>query len=81
MKATIAQAVRNDRNLRIQPRGYGHWSISIDYRGVRISTTTTNSVAIDNFYSEEWEKTPRGCNRRKEGYQDLCNEIINDNQS
>lgn len=79
MKATINQAESNERNLKIEMSGYGHWKISIDYRGKRISTTTTNSVAVDNFKSEYGEKQD-GRNRVKEGYEDLCNEVIRDNE-
>lgn len=75
MKATIKQAEANERNLSITMSGYGHWKISCDYRGKRISTVTTNSVAIDNFNSEYGEKQDRR-NRIKEGYEDLINEII-----
>ena len=78
MKATILQAHSNDRNLTILPSGYGHWKISCDYRGKQIHAITTNSVAIDNFNSDPFEKKD-GRNRVKEGYQDLINEIIRKN--
>lgn len=79
MKATISQAERNDRNLSIRMTGYGHWRIECDYKGKRINTVTTNSVAVDNFNSEFGEKDNYGYNRRKQGYESLCNEIINAN--
>jgi hypothetical protein len=77
MKTTIEQAERNERNLNVTMTGYGHWKITCDYRGKRISTITTNSVAVDNFNSEIGEKQD-GRNRIKEGYEDLINEIIRD---
>jgi hypothetical protein len=80
MKTSISNAERNERNLTITKTGYGHWKISCDYRGKRISTVTTNSMAVDNFNSEFGEKDGRGFNRRKEGYQDLINEIIRNNE-
>lgn len=75
MKATIKQAEQNERNLSIKMTSYGHWKIECEYRGKRISTVTTNSIAIDNFNAEFDEKMD-GRNRRKEGYQDLISEII-----
>jgi hypothetical protein len=76
MKATIKQAIRNERNLTVLKTGYGHWKIECDYRGKRISTTTTNSIAVDNWNSDHFERDQYGCNRIKTGYQDLCSEII-----
>jgi hypothetical protein len=79
MKATITQAIRNERNLRQEMTGYGHWRISMDYRGRRISTVTTDAPAIDDFFNCEDDDKQDGCNRRKRGYEDLCNEIIRAN--
>lgn len=79
MKATISQAERNDRNLEIRMTGYGHWRISCEYRGKNISTVTTNSSAVDDFNSEFGETDHYGCNRRKQGYERLCSEIIRAN--
>lgn len=78
MKATIKQAENNERNLTIKMTGYGHWRVSMDYRGKTISTVTTNSTAVDNFNSEFGDKVD-GRNRRKVGYESLCNEIIRTN--
>lgn len=52
MTATIKQAENNEINLSIRMTGYGHWKIECDYRNKRISATTTNSIAVDNFNSE-----------------------------
>ena len=78
MRATIKQAEYNERNLSIKMTGYGHWRIECDYRNKRISATTTNSIAVDDFNSEFGDKQD-GVNRRKAGYESLINEIINKN--
>lgn len=78
MRATIKQAEYNERNLSVKMTSYGHWRIECDYRGKRIGTVTTNSIAIDNFNSEFGEKQD-GVNRRKAGYETLINEIIRKN--
>ena len=80
MKATIRQAEMNDRCLRIYPTGRGHYRISCDYRGNTISTITTNTRAIDDFNSELGELVD-GCNRIKQGYEVLINEIIRAHES
>lgn len=80
MKATIYQAEKNERNLTIEFQGRGHWRISCEYRGKTISTITTDSVSIDDFNSEFGEKSWTGCNRVKQGYENLCDEIIRDNK-
>lgn len=79
MKATISQAQKNEKNLSIEFRSYGHWKISMDYRGKRISATTTDSQSVDNFKSDWDEKDYDGRNRRKSGYVSLCEEIIRNN--
>ena len=85
MKATIEEAERNEKNLTVIFSGYGHWKISCDYRGKRISTITTNSIGVDNWNSERgetqqnWRKKGRPINRNLAGYCDLCSEIINKN--
>ena len=75
MKATIKQASCNERNLTVRLTGYGHWKIECDYRNKRISCTTTDAPAVDDFNSEHWEIKDK-CNRRKQGYESLINEII-----
>lgn len=74
MKASYKQALRNERNLSIEGTGYGHWRIECDYRGKRISCTTTDSMAIDDFRSGEDD-------RIKAGYEALCSEIIDGNNN
>ncbi len=80
MRATIKQAEQNQRNLLIMSTGRGHYRIECDYRGKRIYTITTNTMAIDDFNSEFGEKMD-GRNRMKEGYECLVNTIIRDNQN
>jgi len=79
MNATIKQAENNERNLSITKTGYGHWRVSCTYRGKTISTTTTNSIAVDDFKSNYGEKNEDNQNRIKLGYIQLCQEIIDDN--
>lgn len=81
MKTNIKQAEKNERNLSIRMTGYGHWKIECDYRNKRISTTTTNSMAIDDFNAEFGEKDHEGYNRRKAGYIALIEEIIRENDN
>lgn len=73
--ATIRQAEQNERNLTITLKGYGHWKISCEWYGKTLKTVTTNSIAVDDFRSEQGEKDEYGCNRNKQGYESLCNEI------
>lgn len=75
---TLKDAENNTKNLRIQQTGYGHWKICCDYRGKQICTTTTDSMAIDDYRSEYGEKDGREY-RQKRGYTALVNQIIRDN--
>jgi hypothetical protein len=81
MKATIKQARNNDRNLKVLISGQGHWRIKCDYRGKEISCITTNSIDVDNWNSEEWETDKDGKNMIKQGYENLCSEIIYANKN
>jgi len=78
MKATIKQAETNERNLKVIPSGYGHWEISCNYKGKKLSCITSNSKEVDNFNSDSGEKL-NGENRIKKGYEALINEIIRKN--
>ena len=75
MKATQEEAVRNDRELSITKTGYGHWRIGCLYRGKRYYTVTSDSEAIDDFNSDQWEKDGREY-RRLRGYKHLCGQVI-----
>ena len=87
MKATIKEAENNEKNLTVKMTGYGHWRIECDYRSKRISTVTTNSIAVDDWNSEQGETARsykgkgRGYNRNLMGYLSLCTEIINANNN
>lgn len=70
MGSTIREAENNDRGIQILPSGYGHWEVTADYRGKRVTIVTTDSMAIDDFKSEFGEKDGR-VNRRKRGYEKL----------
>lgn len=81
MKATIQQAIRNERSLSVANVSYGHWRIMANHRGKRYHATTTNSEAVDDWHSEPWETDPNNYNRnrKKAGYETLINEIIKKN--
>lgn len=76
MRTTIKDAVTNKHNLEIRQTGYGHWRISCDYRNKRISTITTDSMAIDDYRSDIYEIKDRR-NRHASGYGTLINYIVN----
>ncbi len=46
--------------IQIMPSGYGHWKITVDYYGKSISCTTTNSMAIDDYKSDDDKRRLRG---------------------
>jgi len=76
MNATHTQAARNHRNLTVSKTGYGHWRITCTYYGKRISTVTTDSVSVDNYHSDEYDRNREGY-RILNGYKSLCSQIIN----
>lgn len=55
--------------LRIRQTCYGHWEVTTNYYGKEISCTTTDSMSIDDYNSDEYERDGREL-RRKRGY--LC---------
>ena len=61
--------------LLVTPNGYGHWHVATRYRGELIGTITTNSMAIDDWNSEEDEKDGRQL-RKLRGYNALRSECI-----
>ena len=63
------------KHITILKSGYGHWKITMEYRGKDISTTTTNSMAIDDYNCDEFEKDGRVL-RKKRGYKQLKNELV-----
>lgn len=62
--------------ITIQKTGYGHWKVTIEYRGRRYSCTTTNSLAVDDTQLEEWERRKNTCGYStcKQAYQALYDE-------
>jgi len=67
------------KTIKIQKTGHGHWKISMEYRNKTISTTTTNSMAVDDFNSDIDEKKGRQL-RWKAGHEELKREIIRANK-
>lgn len=78
MGYTIRQAENNDKDLRVEQSGYGHWKISCLYRGKRIHAITTDSMAIDDWKSDYGEKDGRE-NRKLRGYATLISQIYRGN--
>jgi len=50
-----AQELRS--KIRIEPKGYGHFKTTIEFRGKKYSCTTTNTLAIDKI--GDTNKTPK----------------------
>ena len=67
------------KTLNIEKTGYGHWKVSLTHYGKVMSSTTTNSEAIDDYNCEEEEKDGREL-RKKRGYISLRNEVIRKNK-
>ena len=63
------------KTISIKKTSYGHWLISMEYRKKVIRTTTTNSMAVDDFNSSIDEKQGRKL-RWKAGYEQLKAELI-----
>lgn len=57
-------------DIRIQQKGYGHWRVTTTYYGKEINCTTTDSTAIDDWNSDEYEKCGREL-RKLRGYRKL----------
>jgi hypothetical protein len=65
--------MKSTHSLSVSITGYGHWLISTDHYGKKISCTTTNARAIDQYKQGE---TQAEVNR---GYKQLRKEIIGKN--
>ena len=78
--STIKQAIVNKKNLHITKTGYGTWKISCDYYGKRISTTTHDSVSVDNWNSDVDDTDQHRQNRFRLGYNSLIWQIIKANK-
>lgn len=64
--------------LKIEKTGYGHWKITTTHYNKVISCITTNSTAIDDYNSYDWERDKEGL-RKLRGYRRLREEIIRKN--
>ena len=67
-RSTRKDAYNNERGLVVIKLGHGAWRISCEYRGKVHKCITHNSVAIDEWYSDDDAE-------RRVGYISLCNEI------
>lgn len=67
-RSTKKDAYNNERMLEVHRTGYGTWTISCEYRGKTHTCITHNSVAVDEWYSEDDAE-------RRLGYIALCSEI------
>ena len=67
-RSTKKDAYNNERMLEVHRTGYGTWTISCEYRGKEQTCTTHNSVAVDEWQSDNDAE-------RRLGYISLCNEI------
>lgn len=69
-----------DKVQRIEKTGYGHWLVTISYRGKDYSCTTTNSMAVDaTTYDESEIHRGRFYTTCKKGYEALYNECFRAN--
>jgi hypothetical protein len=67
------------KTLRRTKTGYGHFTISIEIDGVEYNATTTNTMAIDAAFDENYndeDNSGRFFETREEAQNALINEII-----
>ena len=67
------------KRISVTKTGYGHWKISMTHYNKEISCVTTNSQAIDDYSSDDFEKDGREF-RKKRGYNTLKSEIVRKNK-
>jgi chlorite dismutase len=72
--------MKHSHALFITKTGHGHWRVAILHYGKEISAVTTNSMAIDDYHSDEMEKDGRVL-RKLRGYRELREEVIRKNKS
>lgn len=60
---------------RISPNGHGHFRVTITFRGKQYSATTTNTMAIDTYRSEDDEDRSNRNYSKKEGEKSLIWEV------
>ena len=69
----------NYSNLSLTPSGHGHYRVTTNYYGKKISCITNNMPAIDDYKSYQSEKDGREL-KRKRGYITLRSEVIRKNK-
>lgn len=62
-------------SILVQMIGYGHYKVGTSFRGKMRSTITTNTLALDDWNSEDDEKDGKE-SRKLRGYRALRAEII-----
>ena len=66
--------------LRNHKTGHGHFRITIDMNGNEIGTTTTNTIAIDAAFDDDYECGEDGYySSQLEARESLVNEILTAN--
>jgi len=71
------------KTLSHQKTGYGHFRVSVDFEGETISTTTTNTLAIDAAFDDcydDVDNAGRYYESRKEAQESLVSEILAANE-
>ena len=69
--------MENSKKVTYSKTGSGHWKITTTHYGKEISTTTTNSLAIDCLYDEDF----KGRYTSKQAEKSLRNQIITANKN
>lgn len=52
--------MKKQHHISVMPTGHGHWKITSEYRGKERSVTTTRSVDIDDYQSDDTARRNRG---------------------
>jgi len=52
----INDAITNTRSISVSALGRGHYRVSAEFYGETLSATTANTLAIDDWNSEDMEK-------------------------
>lgn len=56
----MPKATHQTHPVYVQKHSSGSWKISVKYRGKDISLITTNSMAIDDYNSHDYERSKGG---------------------
>lgn len=78
MKILRYDAATNSKCLQVRFTGYGHFNISMWYRGHVIGTVTTNTQAVDDLDYDS-SVGSKSFYRHHRAYEALVNEIIRSN--